>query len=332
MHMQIRQFIQAKLAVFSNDSKLVYPDTYIDPAQQDKDPQIWRNVTSLGPSRPLNPETCPDVKLYIINETHPEADLRLTYDDETYFIRGPINDMEKNPPDRRFTIYGCGGLMAKILLVTLEDKHDICSLHATSLYNAADNHMFVFIGGAGAGKTILMLEGSLRRGYRVFTTEYTHFKVNDGETTFFKGSLFDNVRIGNLIHDFPESVDALGVKIPEVHNIWDTKIVVDFRPVQTETDIIVNPEVTLVFPKIEGERKTIDLNTMLFDKCLLNTFLNAGEIINRSRLYYGTIAIPSFDNLKRAGRRLQLVKDFFANTKIRKAKTLFAGIQNCWPF
>ena len=332
MHTQIRQFIQAKLAVFSNDPQLVYPDTYIDPAQQDKDPQIWRNVTSLGPSRPLNPETCPDAKLYIINETHPEAGLSLTYDEDAYFIRGPINELEKNPPDRRFTIFGCGGLMAKILLVTLEDKHNICSLHATSLYNAADNHMFVFIGGAGAGKTILMLEGSLRRGYKVFTTEYTHFKTDDEGFAFFKGSLFDNVRIGNLIHDFPEAVGALGVKIPDVRNIWETKIVVDFRPVQTETDIIVNPEVTLVFPKIEGERKTIDLNTMPFDKSLLNTFLNAGEIINRSRLYYGTIAIPSFDNLKRAAKRLELVQNFFANTKILETNTLFAGIGNCWPF
>jgi hypothetical protein len=140
------------------------------------------------------------------------------------------------------------------------------------------------------------------------------------------------VRVGNLIHDFPEAIRKLGVKIPDVQNIWDTKIVVDFRPVQTETDKIENPEVTLIFPKIESERKSVDLDTVSIDKCLLNTFLNAGEIINRPRLYYGKIAIPSFDNLKRASRRLELVKKFFANTKIRETKTLFAGIHNCWPF
>jgi len=332
MKTQIRKFIEAKLAVFSNDPLLVYPDTYIDPKQQDNDPQIWRSVTSLGPSQLLSPEGYPDATLYIINQTKPEANLSLTYDEDTYLIRGPINELEKNPPDRRFTIFGCGGLMAKILLTTLEDKHNVCSLHATSLYNAADNHMFVFVGGAGAGKTILMLEASIRRGYKVFTTELTHFKPMNGGITFFKGSLFDNVRIGNLTHDFPEAIGALGVKVPDVQNVWDTKIVVDFRPVQTEADKIENPEVTIIFPKIESERKTIDLNTMPVDKCLLNTFLNAGEIINRPRLYYGKIAIPSFDNLKRASRRLELVKKFFANTKIRETKTLFAGIHNCWPF
>ena len=89
---------------------------------------------------------------------------------------------------------------------------------------------------------------------------------------------------------------------------------------------------TLIFPKIESERKAVDVDTVPMDKCLLNTFLNAGEIINRPRLYYGKLAIPSFDNLKRVSRRLELVKKIFENTKIREAKTLFAGIHNCWPF
>lgn len=332
MKTQIRKFIEAKLAVFSNDDRLVYPDTYLDPKLQDQDPQIWRSMTSLGSSRILKPEGSPDANLYIIDEAGPNADLSLTYDENSYFIRGPINELEKNPPDRRFTIFGCGGLMAKIILTILEDRHGICSLHATSLYDAGDHHMMVFIGGAGVGKTILLLEGSLRRGYQVFTTEYTHFCPLDGGLKFFKGSLFDNVRVGNLTRDFPEAIPTLGVKIPQVQNIWDTKIVVDFHPVQTQADIIENPEVTIVFPRIESERTSVDIDTVSPDKCLLNTFLNAGEIINRSRLYYGKIAIPSFDSLKRASRRLELVKKFLEQTTIREAKTVFAGIQNCWPF
>lgn len=332
MKTQIRKFIEAKLAVYSNNAVLVYPDTYMDPALQAQDPQIWRSMSSLGPNRVLSPDACPDARLYIIDEAEPGSDLSLTYDEDSYFIRGPINELEKNPPDRRFTLFGCGGLMAKILLATLEDKHNICSLHATSLYNASDNHMILFIGGAGVGKTILMLEASLRRGYKVFSTEYTHFTPTDGGVSFFKGSLFDNVRIGNLTHDFPEAISTLGVQVPDVQNIWDTKIIVDFRPVQTERDKIENPELTLVFPRIESERKAVDLDTVPADKCLLNTFLNAGEIINRPRLYYGILAIPSFDTLKRVSRRLALVKKFFSNSKIREAKTLFAGIHNCWPF
>ena len=148
---------------------------------------------------------------------------------------------------------------------------------------------------------------------------------------FYKGSLFDNTRVGNLIYDFPDSIEKLKITIPETENVWSTKILVDFQPVQVVADTIENPEVTLVFPKIESQRSSADVQTVSAYSCLFNLFLNAGEIINRPRLYYGKLAIPSFDSPERAARRLKLVKIFFENCKIREAKTVFAGVRNCWP-
>ncbi|ATW23474.1 hypothetical protein [Candidatus Formimonas warabiya] len=332
LYAQTRKFVEANIAVHSNCTELIYPDMYMDPEVQKRQPEKWRSVNGLGVSQIVDPAGKPDAVLYVLNESGPNSDLRLLYHENEYVIAGPLLELEKNPPDRRYTVYGCGGLLTKIMVTTLEDHHGICSLHATSMYSEKDNHLLLAIGGPGAGKTILLLEACLRKGYKVLTTEYTHFKTAGDSIIFYKGSLFDNVRVGNLIYDFPEYEAIWGKEIiTDTKNVWDTKVALDFQPLQVEENKIINPEVTIVFPKIESQRTSADIQTISSYQTLFQFFLNAGEQINRPRLLYGRLPFSSFDSKNRGMRRLKLVQDFLDQVNLRAVKTIFAGVKNSWP-
>ncbi|MFZ7103832.1 MAG: hypothetical protein ACOWWO_14435 [Peptococcaceae bacterium] len=330
LYTQTRKFVEANILVCSNCSELIYPDIYMDPELQKKQPQKWRSVNGLGVSKIVDSSKKPDARLYVLNEN--SSELRLFYDDDDYIISGPLLELEKNPSDRRYTIYGCGGLLTKIMVTTLEVQHGICSLHATSMYSERDNHLLLAIGGPGAGKTIMLLEACLRKGYKVLTTEYTHFKTEEDKVIFYKGSLFDNVRAGNLIYDFPEYETIWGKKIiNNTKNVWNTKVALDFQPLQVEEDKVINPEVTIVFPKIESQRTTADIQNISAYQTLFQFFLNASEQINRPRLLYGMLPFSSFDNKERGIQRLKLVQNFLDKVNLRGAKTIFAGVKNSWP-
>ncbi len=43
------------------------------------------------------------------------------------------------------------------------------------------------------------------------------------------GSLYDNIRLGNLIYDFPRANERLKVEIPPVADVWGHKIAIDMR-------------------------------------------------------------------------------------------------------
>jgi len=322
------QYLGVKIGVISNESQLTYMSEYIDEEIQKENPLIWRNTTSLRKleSIPFTPEM--DGYIYVINSSKTEPTFKII--DNTAILIGDFVEMEKAPPKRNNTLFGNGGVVTKFILTLLEKKSDIYSFHATGFYHEEDDELFICIGGPGAGKTVLLFEACLGRGYKVFTTEFLHVKVTSGELTFYKGAMYDNVRLGNLIYDFPESKEYIDYKEPDTDNIWAAKVTANFSRIQSSSDVLVNPRVSLLFPKIEGNRTTT-ITKFCTDpkKIAVELFLNASEIVNRPRAIYGEMAVTSMDTPDLAAKRLKHMKMMAESNCISQVADIFGGPKTC---
>ena len=329
---EVRRIAQASVRVRSNLRELVYIPEYVDHELQRRNHSVFHLSNGWGPSRVMPEDSPADATLHILQDSARE-ELEFFRDGEDYYLSGPVLEREKTAPDRRYTIYGTGGLLTKIMPAALEARNVSC-LHATSVYHPGTNHVMVFVGGPGAGKTILMLESCLRRGYRLVTTEYTHFETAGNGVRFYPGSVFDNVRAGNLVYNYTEYEKIWGKEIldsmPPGSNPWSTKVALDMTPLQPDQEVIVNPEVSLVFVKIEGQRDQAVVESLKPSSTLFQLYLNAAELINRPRLFYGTLPVPSFDDEERAKRRFRIVTYFLNAARLRECTSLFAGVDNAW--
>jgi len=127
------------------------------------------------------------------------------YRGEKARFRGPFLRLTQEASDLRFSLWGNQGFLYRFTLYLLEKKHNIYNFHACALYHEEKSELYVVIGGAGSGKTVYLLSG-LEKGLKLFSTETVHFCIANDELTWLMGSLFDNVRWGTLIHDFPQFI------------------------------------------------------------------------------------------------------------------------------
>jgi len=177
----------------------------------------------------------------------------------------------------------------------------------------------------------LLLEG-LKRGYEMFSTEMTHLKLKDNKCLFFKGSLIDNVRIGNFIYDFPEVPGLLNLELPGVKDVWNTKVTVDLSSRATSEDILVNPKLTLLFPRIEEGREEAVWGDIADKRKLIKLlFDNATEKIAQTILLYDTLVVGCLDSLDLMQKRLRAVEKLVSGefTEIGRAKTILASPRDC---
>lgn len=242
-----------------------------------------------------------------------------------------FSELDAKVIDRRYTLFGNLGLFCKFSLVTLERYNEIYSFHAAAMYAPGENELFIVLGGPGAGKTVMLLEG-LKRGYQVFSTELVHFQVQSKGCVFFKGALLDNVRIGNLVYDFPSVAEALRVDIPEVSNPWAAKMVVDFGRAMTEDDELLNPNVTLLFPKIEAGRDESIISEIGNPQTLAKMlFENVSEKIGGTKLLYESIPLSGLDKPDLMCKRFAVMRRFALGevVKVKRAKTILAGTKKC---
>ena len=189
--------------------------------------------------------------------------------------------------------------------------------------------VYVMIGSAGAGKTVMMLEGCLRRGFRVFATEMAHIQVGPDGLTLHKGSLYDNIRLATLLEDFPEGVDALGLAGVSGERPGDAKLAASFRRLESPRNVIKNPQLHLLFPRIEGERSRAQTETLGNRETLVRMlFENASEMIVRPRLYYGQVAFSSPDAPEDTTNRLRLVEQLVEAADLGQVKSVLAGTRN----
>jgi len=275
-------------------------------------------------------ETIPftdDLDCYIIIHDDPQMPPRITVENDQIYVTGAIEKATRECSDLRYTLFGNEGLLFRYVMRVLEQKYNVYSYHACSLYDEKHNHMFVVPGGAGSGKTCLILKG-LELGLKLFSTEMTHFLDGD-EFRLSKGSLVDNVRVGNLKYSYPNVPKMLGLELPRTDEEWLKKIAVDLSPLQTAFDSISNVRITAILPHIEEDRTqcfAIDVKDRRAARKAL--FDNICDKISETILLYDTIPIPGFDDPDLMRRRVEAVDHFFDRTE--RVVKVTAGSQNCW--
>jgi hypothetical protein len=165
--------------------------------------------------------------------------------------------------------------------------------------------------------------------WKIFSTEMTHLRLTKKGYEFYKGSLYDNVRVGNLVYDFPEAIEKLSLKIPKVDNIWGHKITIDLEPLQA-ADVYKNPRVQIASVKIESNRDKADVNVMKnADKIVWTLFKNASEKLAPPWLMYERIPVAGCDDEGLAGARLAAMRRFMEIGDVLPVKSIFAGVKSC---
>ncbi|MCY4438275.1 MAG: hypothetical protein OXE05_13205 [Chloroflexi bacterium] len=316
--------LQARFGLVSNNRQLISNPEFFESRT------VIQSLVTNVHEVPEIPYAEPlDARMFILDV--PQASPYVHVGTDEIIAVADFSALEAACSDRRCSLFGNLGLFFRFALVVLERRFNIFSFHASALYLPEQNELMLVVGGAGAGKTVFLLEG-LRRGYQVFSTEMTHLEFRGSNVVFHKGSLVDNIRQGNFVHDFPEAVERLDLDLPDVKNVWAHKLAVDLAPVAPEFDEIVNPRLSLLFPKIESGRETAVVSDVApGPKMVKLLFDNASEKIGGTGLLYDRIPIASTDAPDIAAKRLdgmnRLVHDHTA--LIIRAKDTLAGTHNC---
>jgi hypothetical protein len=246
-------------------------------------------------------------------------------------VIGDLIKYEEEGSDDRFSLLGNEGLFYRFVLRVLEDRYKIFSYHACSLYDEETELLYVICGGAGSGKTAFILRG-LEMGLKIFSTEMTHFNFQQSidQLKFHKGSLKDNIRIGNLKFDFPQLAKESGIELPEVEDVWGTKMVVDFSKQQTSFEVLEDPELIIVFPHVEQEKKETIVNDVTNKNSIRKKlFDNLSDKPGETILIDEGIPVIGLDTREALKQRLIAVDQFLEYGRIKKTVSVVAGTKNC---
>jgi len=320
MYKRAIRIVEAKIGIISNNEKLIHEGKYFDDQVMES---LLTDIHSIH-----NIPFGDNLDSYFVIVDDPQATPQITITDKVLTATGDFTKYEKECSDNRYSLFGNLGIFFRYLLVTLERCHNIFSFHASSMYSPSRNTLLLVVGGAGAGKTVFLLKG-LEDDWKIFSTEMTHFRFTDKGYEFYMGSLFDNIRLGNLIYDFPKANQKLKVEIPKVPDVWGHKIAIDMAHIAAEP-IYLNPKVTVVQAKIESNRdKPIIQTVQRKEKVAKILFDNATEKIGSTVVYYDYVPGQSFDTPELADRRLKTMYRFVNEVKLNPVKSVFAGAKNC---
>ena len=313
--------VLARIGLTSNSPSLLRLPRYLDPDAQEAEPVVWSFLSALNGAEDLSDDAEVDTWVHLLDS--PDLPPATLLSPERVLLVGDFAAWERQVADRRYTLFGNAGFLSKLTYTTLERCYGILSFHAVAMYDERRDQIYVVIGSAGAGKTVTMLEGTLRRGLRVFATEMTHVNFTAEGTVFYKGSLYDNVRVANL-RDFPEAAERL--RIPPIDpGAKDPKVCLSFRPLEATADRLVDPEVVLLVPRIESERPTTVAAARRGDALLKALYENASEMILRPRVYYERLGVGPIDYPGSSQRRLELCRRLITEAKIVQARSILAG-------
>ena len=247
---------------------------------------------------------------------------------ESLAFRGPLTTLEAEATDLRFSFWGNQGLLYRFVLSLLEKKHGIYNLHACALFDGDNNRLYVVMGGAGSGKTVYLLSG-LEKNLTLFSTETVHFQIRDADISWFKGSLADNVRLGNLMVNFPRFLPE--GPTPAMEKAWQKKIALDLSPYQTKSDVLTNPDVLFILPHIEEGRKGFISDTISeYQKSAKAVFDNLSSKIAESFVLYDHIPLLGFDDEGLVRRRLEAATILVSHFSIRSIISVLSNPYDCW--
>jgi hypothetical protein len=247
----------------------------------------------------------------------------------TFKIKGPLSTLHQRSSDLRYSLWGNQGLLYRFTLYLLEKKHQIYNLHACALYNPDNDYLYVIIGGAGSGKTVYLLSG-LEKGLKLFSTETVHFQIKNNISTWFIGSLVDNIRYGTLIYDFPQFFPK--VKPPSRDKVWQEKIALDLSSYKTSFSKVTDPnEIYLIFPRLEEGRKRLITNTVENEnKAIKLLFDNISQKLSETFILYDSIPVMGFEEEKTAYIRLKNLQHLIKIPNLSQISIRLSNPKNCW--
>jgi hypothetical protein len=315
------KIVEARIGLVSNNEKLITEARYFAGQVMES---LLTDIHSIEPI-PFSDDL--DSCFVVIDDPNIQPQVKIT--EKVCTATGDFSRYEKECSDNRYSLFGNLGLFFKYLLVTLERYHQIYSFHASSMYSPSRDTLLLVVGGAGAGKTVFLLKG-LEDDWKIFSTEMTHFRFTDKGYEFYMGSLYDNIRLGNLIYDFPKANEKLQVEIPPgVTDVWGYKIAIDMRHIAASPHYR-NPRVTVVDARIESGRDTPIVKTVTRqEKIVKILFDNATEKLGPTLVFYDVIPVESFDTPELMRRRLEVMQRFVAEVKLNPVKSVLAGAKNC---
>ena len=321
MYKRAVKIVEARMGIISNNEKLVTEPRYFEGQVMES---LLTNIHSIEPI----PFT-EDLDSYFVVIDDPKVQPQVKVTGKVCTATGDFTRYEKECSDNRYSLFGNLGLFFKYLLATLERYHNIYSFHASSMYSPSRNTLLLVVGGAGAGKTVFLLKG-LEDDWRIFSTEMTHFRFTGKGYEFYMGSLYDNIRLGNLIYDFPQAKDKLKIEMPPgVTDVWGHKIAIDMGHIAAERRYL-NPRVTVVDARIESGRETPIIKTVTRkEKIVKILFDNATEKLGPTLVFYDVIPVESFDTPELMRRRLKVMTRLVEEVKLNPVKSVLAGAKNC---
>jgi hypothetical protein len=317
------EILGARFGLASNNQDLIYnPEFFEDQMVQSLRTNFYRlDDISYGENL--------DALVTVIDNS--ELALELSLDERSLIMRGDITRLDNEAADRRNTLFGNKGLFFRFCLRVLERDHRIYGLHSAALFDPNNRRMIVLAGPPGVGKTAMLLS-ALRKGFQIFTTEMLYFQFRESGCAFLKGALLDNVRVGSLTIDFPDVAKKLGLELPQVDDVWGSKITLDLHSASPQEDEILNPDVLLLFPRIEGQREDSIISEIKnIRKIRHQLFENASEKVSASYLLYDVLPVSSLETPALMKSRFETINRFLsgADFNFLGARTLLAGPQNC---
>jgi len=310
---------RATIGLISNNAKLISDPQYFEAmVLQSLLTDVWR-IQDV-------PYVDVDAELWINDVPGAPLCIRQENDGRRLVLVGDFTKAEQSCSDNRYSLFGNLGLLFKYALVILERKH-VFSFHASALYREDDHRLVMLLGPAGCGKTVFVLAG-IQQGWNVLTVEMAHCEFQGCDLVVHKGALYDNIRVGSLVVDFPDVVKPLGINVPDTQDIWDHKFAVDLHPVAVKSDFVVNPLISIVFPKVEVGRGDPVTTTIPVGNALRRKLYdNLSEKICSPLLLYDQLPIVGFDTPEMASSRLEFVNKF-ANCVV-DARSVLTGPQAC---
>lgn len=265
---------------------------------------------------------------YVLDLNREEPKIFFNPQRDEIFAIGNFRKLEKETPDKRPTLFGNMGLFNRFFLLCLEKFSGIYSLHATSAYNPDSDELFIIVGSSGSGKSAVLLS-AINHNLKLFSSEMTHFKVEKRKISFFKGALYHNIRVGSLVKDFPSLIGNLNIKIPKVRDIWNNYFSVCMSSVQEKKDILVNPKVRIIFPRIEFNLKNPIISSIDKNTLFQLLFYSVSEKITKVSLLYNLVPVGSIDKKELARERLRVIRHFVEKLEILSSKKIIANSNNC---
>lgn len=269
-----------------------------------------------------------DGYFYILDYKNVEPTISIS-EDKVVAI-GNWSALEENTADKRYTLLGNQGLLFRFILTILERKHGIYNLHASALYNEESDELLIALGERGSGKSALMLSALDKGLFKLFATEILHVGMNSEGITFYKGTTRNNVRVGHLLYDFPGIAAKIGVKFAELQDPWGTKVQVNLKYYEAKPDILINPKVTLVIPRIEEYNEKCQYHFIKSKHTIKRILMeNICDKIGSLTLLYETIPV-NLDDPILIKKRLAFIGKLVDKEIIERAVSIFASPRNCF--